>query len=82
MGILELIGNKAKGQISKRVFQEIKARQIFQKRNIWKLVRVYFSENLMFWFLETPVLRFPLLPYYRRTIKTCENYKQGKLVDF
>ena len=48
MGILELIGNKAKGQISKRVFQEIKARQIFQKRNIWKLVRVYFSENLMF----------------------------------
>ena len=28
------LGNKAKGWISKRVFQENKARQIFQKTNI------------------------------------------------
>ena len=28
-----IVGNKAKGRISKRVFQENKARQIFRKRN-------------------------------------------------
>ena len=28
------VGNKAKGQISKRVFQEHKARQIFRKRRL------------------------------------------------
>ena len=31
----ELVGNKAKGRISKRVFQENKACQIFQKTKIW-----------------------------------------------
>ena len=30
----ELVGNKAKGLISKRALQENKARQIFQKTNI------------------------------------------------
>ena len=30
-----LVGNKAKGRISKRVFQENKARQIFRKTNIF-----------------------------------------------
>ena len=40
----QLVGNKAKGRISKLVFQGNKARQSF---------------------LETPVLRFALLPYYR-----------------
>ena len=29
-----IVGNKAKGRISKRVFQENKARQIFRKTNI------------------------------------------------
>ena len=29
------VGNKAKGRISKRVFQENKAREIFRKRNIF-----------------------------------------------
>ena len=29
-----IVGNKAKGQISKRVFQENKAHQIFRKTNI------------------------------------------------
>ena len=53
-----LVGNKAKGQISKRVFQENKASQIFRKTNIsYTLMRtrtcaylgvknVCFSENL------------------------------------
>ena len=31
---LDFVSNKAKGGISKRVFQENKARQIFQKTNI------------------------------------------------
>ena len=29
------VGNKAEGRISKRVFQENKARQIFRKTNIF-----------------------------------------------
>ena len=52
------VGNKTKGRISKRVFQENKARQIFRKANIsYPLVQtrtcayqrvknVRFSENL------------------------------------
>ena len=36
------VGNKAKGRISKRVFQENKARQIFRKRNIsYPLIRTH-----------------------------------------
>ena len=64
--------------VSKRVFQENKARQIFYKTNIsYPLIRtrvcqgvrnVCFSENLACSFLETSVLRFDLLPYYRRII--------------
>ena len=62
-----VIGNKTKGQISKRVFQENKARQIFRKTNIsYPLIRtrtcvyqgvrnVRFSENLAcFVFLKHP----------------------------
>ena len=65
--LLQHVGNKAKGRISKRVFQEHKARQIFQKRNIsYPLIRtltcVYqgvrnnrFSDNLAcFVFLKHP----------------------------
>ena len=59
---LEIVGNKAKGRIWKRVFQENKARQIFRKTNIsYPLMRtrtfvhqgvrnVCFSENLA-WFI-------------------------------
>ena len=37
---MELVGNKAKGRISKRVFQENKARQIFRKTSIsYPLIR-------------------------------------------
>ena len=62
-----LVGNKAKGQISKRVFQENKARQVFRRTNIsYPLMRtrtyayqrvrnVRFSENLArFVFLKHP----------------------------
>ena len=64
---MELVGNKVKGRISKRVFQENKARQIFRKTNISNpLIRtrtcayqgvrnVGFSENLAFFvFLKHP----------------------------
>ena len=63
----EFVGNKTKGRISKRVFQENKARQIFWKTNIsyplkstdtcgYQGVRnVRFSENLAcFVFLKHP----------------------------
>ena len=52
----KFVGNKAKGRMSKWVFQENKERQIFQKTNI-----SYPSS-------ETLVLRFALLPYYRRIV--------------
>ena len=55
---LQFAGNKAKGRISKRVFQESKACQNFRKTNIsYPLIRTP---------VETLVLRFALLPYYRR----------------
>ena len=38
----QLVGNKAKGWISKRVFQENKARQVFRKTNIfYPLIRTH-----------------------------------------
>ena len=73
------VGNKAKGGISKRVFQENIERQIFQKTNIsyppdtHTYVCVSGDKKCLFFgkfdvlrFLETPILRFALLPYYRR----------------
>ena len=58
----KFVGNKPKGQISKRVFQENKAHQIFRKTNIsYPLIR-----SFSLCFLGTPVLRFALFPYYRR----------------
>ena len=54
------VGNKAIGRISKRVFQENKARQIFRKTNIsHPLIRI-----------RAPVLRFAILPYYWRRVIT------------
>ena len=80
MEICQFVGNKAKGRISKRVFQESKARHNFRKTKIsYTLIRtrmyayqevrnVCCSGNFgMLCFLETPVLRFALLPYYRRS---------------
>ena len=47
---VKFVGNKAKGRISKRVFQENKARQIFREANISYPIRIVrnvrFSENL------------------------------------
>ena len=67
------VGNKAKGRISKRVFQENKARQIFQKTNIsYPLICTrgkkcsFFGKFGVLCFLETTVLRFSLLSDYRR----------------
>ena len=78
-GFYQFFCNKAKWWISKRVFPENKARQIFRKMNIsYPLIRTCTYEyqgvrNVdFFWkfgvlcFLETPVLRFTVLPYYRR----------------
>ena len=71
---MKLIKNKAKGRISKRVFQESKARQNFRETNIsYPLIRTCTGKKCLFFgnfgvlcFLETPVLRFARLPYYRR----------------
>ena len=50
---MQIVGNKAKGRISKRLFQENKARQIFRKTK-------NFSENLAcFVFLKHPFSNSP-----------------------
>ena len=62
------------------MFQENKAIQIFQKTNIsYPLIRTRVCKKCLFFgkfsvlcFLETPFLRFALLPYYRR-IETSRN---------
>ena len=68
----QIVRNKAKGRISKQVFQENKARQIFRKTNIsYPLIwthtcanqgvrNVHFSENLTcFLFLKHPCWDLP-----------------------
>ena len=67
-------------RISKRVIQENKAFQIFRKIDIsYPLIHrrfvcvsggncSLFGKFDVLFFLETPVLRFALLPYYRRNI--------------
>ena len=78
---LNMVGNKAKGRISKRVLKENQAHQVFQKTNIsYSLIRtnkcgyqwvrkVCFLEKLAcFCFLVTPILIFAISPYYRRHI--------------
>ena len=79
-----IVSNKAKKRISKRVFQENKARQIFRKTNVSYLLirtrmcayqgvrKVRFLENLTRFVFKTPVLRFALLPYYRWYAIICE----------
>ena len=75
------VGNKAKGRISKRVFQENKGSQIFRKMNIsYPLIRTrtsayqgvknsFFRKFGVICFLLTPVLRYALLPYYQRFVR-------------
>ena len=69
---VEIVGKKANGRNSKQVFQENKALQIFQKMNTsYPLIRThtyqgFFRKFGVLCFLETPVLRFAFLPYYRQ----------------
>ena len=72
--------------MSKRVFQENKARQIFRK-TIISCVCVsgrkkcsFFKKFGVFCFPETPVLRFALLPYYRQVHarKNCRNARMDQ----
>ena len=75
--VINIVSNRAKGWISKRVFQEKKAREISQKTNIPSLLIgtptyqgvkkfFFFGKFSMLCFLETPVLRSALLLYYWR----------------
>ena len=77
--ISEIVGNHAKGRISRRVLQENQVRQIFRKTIIsYPLVRTltctysggkkcsFFGKFGLLCFLVTPILRFTCLPYYRR----------------
>ena len=78
MAFCIFVGNIAKARISKRRCQESKAHQIFRKMNVsYPLIRtrtcayqgvrsLFFEKFGVFCFLETPVLRFALLPYYRQ----------------
>ena len=81
------VGNKEKGRILKRVFQENKACQIFRKTNSsYPLIctrtyeyqgirNVCISEKLgVLCVLETPVLRFALFPNYRRIVVFDNSY--------
>ena len=64
--MIHVVGDKAKGRISKRVFQENNARQIFRKTNIsYPLISTlqkcsFFGKFGVLYFLEPPVLRFAL----------------------
>ena len=74
-----IVGNKAKGPFSKRMFQKNKARQIFRKVNIsHSLISActcayhggkkcsFFGKFGVLCLLQTAVLKFDFLPYYRR----------------
>ena len=83
------VGNKAKGRISKRVFQENKTYAKFSEKQTFLTACFrkaggkkcsFFGEFGML-FLETSLLRFALLPYYRRFgllwyfITKCKRYR-------
>ena len=72
-----IFDKRAKGKISNQVLPENKARQIFRKTNISPETYTYvylsggkkcsfFGKFGMLCFLVTLVLRFAILPYYRR----------------
>ena len=67
--IEKLTGDKAIRRISKRVLQENKAHEIFQKTLCISGGKKcsFFGKFGVLCFLVTPVLRFALLPYYQRT---------------
>ena len=84
--VSQCVGNKAKGRNSNWMFKENKARRISRKTNIpppdaHTHVCVsggkkcsFFGKFGMFCFLETPALKFDLLPYYRRVVVTYPLY--------
>ena len=53
------VGNKARGRILKRVFQENKARQIFRKKNISNPPDAHMYVCISFVFLKHPFLDSP-----------------------
>ena len=80
--ILQFVGNKAKGRISKWMFQESKARQNFRKSNIslsGGKKCLFFRNFGVFCFLETSILRFALLPHYRRIAICISDYTKCML---
>ena len=77
----KVVGNRAKGRISKRVLQENKSSQLFGKTKhflpsdihtcvcvSWGKTSSFFRTFYVLCFLLIPVLRFALLPYCRRSI--------------
>ena len=87
----QFVGNKAKGRISKQVFQESKPHQIFRKINIsYPLIRtrtcacqvvrnVCFSENLpCFVFLKYPIWDSPFCLITEKLILCSQDCQQNK----
>ena len=79
----DFVGNKAKGRISKRVFQENKARQISRKTNIsYPLIRArkkcLFSGKFSVFFSWNTRFKIALLPYYRQ-LYTCLQGKRSRV---
>ena len=74
--------HKAKGQISKQVFQKNKAHQYSQKMNISYHKGKKFSFFIfdLLCFLKTPVLRFTLLPYYQQVTEILANFKSMNFI--
>ena len=64
----EFVGNKVNGRISKRVFQENKTPNFPKNEYFLSGGKkcLFFGKFDVLCFLEKPILRFALLPYYRR----------------
>ena len=78
---------RQKGESEKRVPQESKARQNFPKTNTYVCVSggkkcLFFGNFGVLCFLEAPVFRFALLPYYRRLEIITSGSKCPKLTFF
>ena len=71
--VTEIVSIKVKGRISKRVFQENKARQIFQKTNIsYPMIRPRTYE----------ICAFVLLPTRLAIYNLCPNTSQQKTISY
>ena len=64
---VQIVGHKAKRQISKQELQENRTRQIFRKVNIcYTCAYSFFGKFDVLCFLETPIWRISLSAYYQR----------------